>query len=766
MNLYDIETGFPEAVQLLWCLLFFFWCFALLQAWRRRQEARLYGSLQLATALIAVRPYGMQIARLIALSLVWIAATAALMDPRGNPRYSAEASALQDVEEVIRQPPQQVALILDASASMLVPDTKSGVSRFIYAKELAEDIVNALPGGVVLSLHVFTSKVHLISPPTNDYFFVRMMLDQIQINEGETSGTDFKSLVTWLEEYEKKQSKSRLLSFIILSDGGDNFVEPLSQAQKSKYVDTLVKGISESFRQKAQLLTIGVGSKEGGIIPGILNKGNTVKSALHELILRQLAQRGGGEYWMAQAVAPLTLAQEVVYAIKGQMTVAVNLMKQRHHLIAAASEVTFDEYFQQPLLLAMFAMIVSWAIPFYWPPRHGRALLCVAAFAAISLIFSSCNKEPGIIVSRGKKEEVFIAEQLRYGAAAASLGDLAGAYSRYTALLQRELPLEQRALLLYNCSVIEMKQRHWEEALSYIFQAFDALAAKGSSAPLLQQRLYANFASIRLMQARAAINQKDKGEMAYGEAALLYQGAEYGLQNAIALGCALDKEFGETSCRIRKGYMELQQLLTAMKEELSSRYYNKNNAAVERETLASAELFKLVDAIVRAQASATARHALQHVLAVDDMAAISQNKILQQIAFDLERQFVPAAIRWQRQQYNAAAASGSDICLKSPWDKVFPQAERGWQAGAAALERLEAGVSGEEVLWRQWEAWQAWTSVQQAIKESAEKKDISSTVQTLAASSSFDKALRNLEAMKKEDDQNKGEGQVLEDARW
>lgn len=588
----------------------------------------------------------------------------------------------------------------------------------------------------------------------------------MQINEAETSGTSFVPIVAWIKDHQKKLPAHQLLSCIILSDGGDNAVELLSKEQRSKQIAKLLSGIAVNSR--SQVLTIGIGSSEGGKIPGILNKGQAVHAILQEQLLQQLALQSSGKFWNAQAFAPLILAHQVVAEIKEQLQAAVDTIKQRQLFAGRASEPIFDEYFQQPLLFAMLAMIASWAAPFYtfcWK----RFTSFAALLFVLSLSLLSCSNGASVGIGMSKKnDELVIAKQLRYGNAAAVLGDFSAANSHYTALLQQQpqTPM-QRALLLYNRSVIEIRQHLWQAGVSTIFQAFDALSLSEKPALLLLARLHANFAFVRISQAKISLSGADNKTMAYAEAALLYQGAKHSLEEAIAIQCTLAKQAGEQSCTIFEDYKGLHEDLKAIEKQLQSRYakfMEGDESAAAPQKASAAPLLDLVKAILKAQADAAARHTLQSVLAAAEAKEAVQLKAMQRQAFDLERQFVPTAIRWQRQQYNDISTRGD--CLRYPWDSIFAQAERGWQAGGAALELMEKNVDDMEALWRQWEAWQAWMRVYQVINENLEKQQSASLAQQQTASSTFEQALRNLEAMKKEEGLENAQGQIPEDSQW
>jgi hypothetical protein len=763
MNLYAIQMAQPAAIQLLWCLLLFFGLSIALESWRRRQEQQLYASSSIAETLINRRPHRQKIAYLIALALVWTAATAALMGPQGNPRYPTTTSHNEKTLEATRAHPQQVAIVIDASASMLVTDTRTGVSRLAYAKELADAIVNNLPGGISVSLYAFTSQVIRISPPTNDYSFIQMMLEQITINEAETSGTAFTPLIKWIDKLDKEHQQ--LTSFIILSDGGDNSLETLSEQQQAKYIAQLTANTNPNLWQNTQLLTVGIGSQMGGKIPGIFDKGKSVNSALYEQLLKTLALQSKGKYWTANDFAPLLLVQQVIQAIANQATAAITKEQAEQIYTSGSVEPIFDDYFQQPLSLAILSMICSWAIPLYRYKRVKQSSFA-AVIALLSVAGSSCGKGPSHETTTTKEQQL-IAQELRYGAAADALEDLAGAQSRYTTLLQYDLSAVERAMVLYNCAILAIRQQQWTLGADYTLRAFSSLQGVEDPPKLLKQRLYATFGLIRLNQAITVLKQQNNREMDFAKAALLYRGAKESLNNAHTLECTMGTEAGEGDCKKSPNYLDLESSLHELVKKLQSEYerYSKPPSPSKKQPIAISPQ-QLTEAIVQTQGYATAYHTLQTVLDEEDITSRSKNQELQKHSIELQQTFAPVTIRWQRAQYDSMGTSGKNICFKQPWDSIFPKAEQGWLAGNAALQLLEKNEKSDTALWRQWESWDAWNHVLQSLQNDKNNNIQNSSTEQTPTSSTFTQALRNLEAMQKEEFSGQEQPPIPQDSKW
>src|SRR5690606_21686855 len=127
-------------------------------------------------------------------------------EPQTNKKV--QASAFRKAHDVI--------FLVDASASMSVADMRGGLSRFNYAKEIVDAAISKLQGESV-ALSAFTSGVTVLSPLTMDYFFVRIMLKQMQINEGDIAGTNLVEAIAVTREQYFPFITPSLKSLIILT---------------------------------------------------------------------------------------------------------------------------------------------------------------------------------------------------------------------------------------------------------------------------------------------------------------------------------------------------------------------------------------------------------------------------------------------------------------------------------------------------------------------------------------------------------------------
>lgn len=235
--------------------------------------------------------------------LGWLFAVLAWMRPQGNEKYQ--------IVEGIDAPPQEVYLLVDVSQSMAVRDMTAGMSRLEMAKEILQQVVLKLPHRAI-ALFAFSGQLTPLVPATYDQFFLLWSIQQLVFNEGNSYGTHLYEAL--------KELNSHLIGHplvVLLSDGGDE-----------------TRSLSASpFAGK--LMVVGVGSTEGGEVPGIDSK---KISRLEQARLEAL----GGKYLSAEGRTPLFLAQAIERQIEQE-----NSQSVQPGLVGK-----FEEYFFYPLAVA------------------------------------------------------------------------------------------------------------------------------------------------------------------------------------------------------------------------------------------------------------------------------------------------------------------------------------------------------------------------------------------------------------------------------
>lgn len=294
--------------------------------------------------------------------IAWSAATAALMQPQGNGHYPGENQG-KPKGESLRQKAQEIILLIDCSGSMAVPDSRNGMTRLDYAKDIADELVSKL-SGQSLALFGFTSQVTPLSPSTMDYLYVRLMLRQMQLNEGDVAGTDIVKALKEIEKYIQTLPPTRLKRLILISDGGDTALETMPDNEREQSISSLLNLFDDAKTLNLHMDAIGMGSHKGGTVPDVTFQGNPVFSSLQDDLLRRLARRGGGIYMEANSMTSPDMADRLIAALDQDAAHAP--VEQTLPSAGARKTVVYDHYYQIPLILSLLALIYIIAWPDTW----------------------------------------------------------------------------------------------------------------------------------------------------------------------------------------------------------------------------------------------------------------------------------------------------------------------------------------------------------------------------------------------------------------
>lgn len=367
MNLQDVSFAFPQAAYLLLGTFALIWLFfRLFHA--RQQSLNIFASPTLLRTLQIPRSTVLYTAKGGAICLAWIFATFALMNPQGTGEYPVEltqiskADSKKEMKVKKRMKPHEVILLIDASASMSVKDTRTGTTRLEVAKEIADEIVSRLKGETV-SLYAFTSEVSQESPGTIDSLFVRLMIRQILINEGGSEGTNLlKALEFMNKKYTSAEKSPKQKTLILLSDGGDTHIESLQGTERTQAIHNLLSTLNESEKNRMRVFTIGIGSIQGSAIPNMTFEGKPVQSALDEEILRQISQKGHGKYYKASELSRLDLAANLINTM-GQNIPTLEEETTLNLAIQDQDNLIKKLYYPIPLTLAILFLIFALILP-------------------------------------------------------------------------------------------------------------------------------------------------------------------------------------------------------------------------------------------------------------------------------------------------------------------------------------------------------------------------------------------------------------------
>jgi Ca-activated chloride channel homolog len=211
-------------------------------------------------------------------ALLWTLAVLAMAGPRWD--YT-------DVQ--LFHPGNNLLILLDISRSMQATDAPP--SRLGQAKQEIQDLIT-LNRATRIGLMAFASVPHVVAPITEDMATLRNVLPAIDTDLIELQGSRLLAALDRAEAIINGQAPESAKTLLLISDG--DFDEP-----------GLIDRVRQLARKGIKLLTLGVGTTEGGQVPdghgGFLmdRAGQSIISALNESELKQLAEAGKGFYQAA-----------------------------------------------------------------------------------------------------------------------------------------------------------------------------------------------------------------------------------------------------------------------------------------------------------------------------------------------------------------------------------------------------------------------------------------------------------------------------------
>lgn len=368
MTLHDIHYTLPQAAYLLLAIFVLSALFWRLFQYRKKMLANFTDTATLKKLLIprSRRNFWIKVSMLC---LAWALAVLALMQPTGYGYYTEQmrSGMARRSSNAFVSAPHLVIFLVDASASMTVADSHHGTKRIDFAKEIADSIVSRL-NGESAALYAFTSEATQLSPQTFDYLFVRLMIKQLQINEGGISGTSIAEALKKMHEEYFSTSTPLLKTLILLTDGGDTKLETMQGQARENEINAMVNQLGNPETNHLRVFTIGMGTRKGETVPGITFEGKPVVSSLQEDLLNKLSQAGRGHYFLGNDYSAAELSASVIARMREGVPNAAK--KAGEDLARVKEDLIHDLFYQFPLGLA----IVLLAFAFFLPDTKKRTL--------------------------------------------------------------------------------------------------------------------------------------------------------------------------------------------------------------------------------------------------------------------------------------------------------------------------------------------------------------------------------------------------------
>jgi Ca-activated chloride channel family protein len=230
------------------------------------------------------------------------------------------------IKEVNKKSGIEAVISIDVSNSMLATGIKP--NRLERIKTIVNNLVDRMRDDKI-GLNVFAGEAYPQMPITSDIVSVKLFLDNISTGMVTLQGTSIASainLATHCFTSEEKVGKV----ILIITDSEDHEEGAIEAAEEAK-------------KAGMKVYVLGVGTTEGSTIPtsyGPLtdNKGAIVRTCLNERAAQEIAQAGGGKYFLIdntnaglkQLQTELSQLQqaesEMTYSVYNEQFVAVGIL--------------------------------------------------------------------------------------------------------------------------------------------------------------------------------------------------------------------------------------------------------------------------------------------------------------------------------------------------------------------------------------------------------------------------------------------------------
>ncbi|MCZ6683347.1 MAG: VWA domain-containing protein [Planctomycetota bacterium] len=234
-------------------------------------------------------------------SVLLLAAMAAIVLALVGPRWGRYFAKVQKKQ-------LDIIVCLDVSRSMLAKD--AGMARLDRAKDDIKQLLDVLSGGMV-GLVAFAGAADLACPLTDDYEFVRLVLNDVHIHSAPMGGTDMGAAIeAGVKAFSRVGRQHRVI--LLLTDGEDHGGRGREAAAKA-------------HEQGIQIYAIGIGNAErGALVPVmkdgresyLMHEGQQLWSKLDPTTLDEIARAGGGEYHPSAQVTGTQRTLEWLYSEK------------------------------------------------------------------------------------------------------------------------------------------------------------------------------------------------------------------------------------------------------------------------------------------------------------------------------------------------------------------------------------------------------------------------------------------------------------------
>lgn len=243
-------------------------------------------------------------------------------------------------DEKIEVKGMNIYVLIDTSRSMLTEDVYP--NRLEAGKRVLTNLIQSLKGDRV-GFIPFSDSAYIQMPLTDDYNITQNYINAIDTTLISGGGTELYQALE-LAEKSFKEIGSENKTVIVISDGGDFDKKSLDFVKENKI----------------DVYSIGVGTKEGNVIPEYLNgvkrgfikdeSGSAVISKLNSDFLEKISNKNNGKYYEVN---------NLVDTSKNFVNDTTNLERKNQRNEKTKN---YEKYFQYPLALGILFILIGYLL--------------------------------------------------------------------------------------------------------------------------------------------------------------------------------------------------------------------------------------------------------------------------------------------------------------------------------------------------------------------------------------------------------------------
>lgn len=243
-------------------------------------------------------------------------------------------------DEEIEVKGMNIYVLIDTSRSMLTEDVYP--NRLEAGKRVLTNLIQS-PKGDRVGFIPFSDSAYIQMPLTDDYNITQNYINAIDTTLISGGGTELYQALE-LAEKSFKEIGSENKTVIVISDGGDFDKKSLDFVKENKI----------------DVYSIGVGTKEGNVIPEYLNgvkrgfikdeSGSAVISKLNSDFLQKISNENNGKYYEVN---------NLVDTSKNFVNDTINLERKNQRNEKTKN---YEKYFQYPLALSILLILIGYLL--------------------------------------------------------------------------------------------------------------------------------------------------------------------------------------------------------------------------------------------------------------------------------------------------------------------------------------------------------------------------------------------------------------------